>query len=102
MAILTAKRRAILKEMANGKAIKEFTGLGRPGATTFLVIPPYRIPGQTKIMHSITKQQVNYSDFEALAFDLKFIIAYYTDYPDIYYEITLAGKAALDPGRQRV
>jgi len=101
MANLTENREAILREMAKGKAIKEYTGHGREGAYTFLVDPPYRVPGTTKITKGDTRRVVKYSDFEALAFDLKYIIQYYTDYPDVYYEITPTGKAALEMGSKK-
>jgi len=99
MAILTPKRRAVLQEMVKGKVIKEYTGEGRPGAYTYLVDPPWRAPGHAKMQPGIMRQQVNYSDFEALAFDLRYIIQYHTEYPDVYYKITPAGEAALIEGR---
>lgn len=90
MAMLTPARLEILKDMAEGKVIREYTGQGRAGAHTELVDPPiwalhyWGDPPKKRER----ERAVKYSDFEALAFDLKYIIQYYTDYPNVYYMIT--------------
>jgi hypothetical protein len=97
MATLTENRKAILREMGQGMAIREFSGFGtrmRPHAS--LVDPPHREPGSTEIVYGQKYQkEIKYSDFKALLFDLGYIEKYYTDWSQNFYRLNQAGKAAL-------
>jgi len=101
MAGISKGRMEILKEMAEGRVIKEFVGFGfrknfKP--KTYLTDRPFKQPGQVRWTHGANEKPIRYSDFKAL-FDMGLLVRFLTEMADYFYELTDAGKRAAGEGK---